>query len=116
MNRINAKEARELVETSTKVLEQRVETVCKAIRKEAELGSNELLLKSYLYGNAQWVEIEKHPYYEPEFTPVQLLVKKELEKLGFTVDIYSYDIIIGGGPLCMDEGKPGKAYAIRVRW
>ena len=116
MTTINAREARELVESSTKVLEQRVDTVCNAIREQATLGSKELMLYSYMYGNAKWLEVEKQPYYEPEFTPVQKLVKKELERLGFTVDIHTYDIQIGGGLGDPEPSRPGVAHAIRVRW
>jgi hypothetical protein len=45
------------------------------------------------------------------------LIKVELEKLGFTVDIHGYPITIGGGLGNMDD-KPreGTDYAIRVRW
>jgi hypothetical protein len=120
MPTINAREARELVESSAKLLEQRLDMVCEAIRKEATLGSKELLLYPYMFGmfgNASWMVVEKPSAYQsPEMTPVQRLVKKELERLGFTVDIYTYDITLGGGLGDPEPGRPGKAYAIRICW
>lgn len=117
MTVINAREARELVESSTKLLEQRLDMVCEAIRKEATLGSKELLLYPYMFGNASWMEVEKPSAYQsPEMTPVQKMVKKELERLGFTVDIYTYDITVGGGLGDPEPGRPGKARTIRIRW
>lgn len=116
-SKITAKEANELVETSNKVLEERVETVCKSIREQAMLGNKELMLYSYKYGNAKWLEVaESSSYRAPEFSPVQKLVVKALERLGFTVEIHTYDITIGGGFGDPDPGRPGVAHAIRVRW
>jgi hypothetical protein len=113
---INAKEARELVEQSDTVLKYRLEYIDTLVRAEASLGKRELLLKDYLY-HSDWMKVEKKPFYEPEFTPVQRLVKVELEKVGFTVDIHGYPITIGGGLGSMDEEpREGTAYAIRVRW
>lgn len=114
---INAREARELVESSTKMLNDRVELVCGEIRKAATLGSSELILKSYLFGNAKWMEIEKKPFYAPEFTPVQKQVEKELKRLGFTVDLHTYKVQIGGGFKSMDvEVREEDEFAMRVRW
>jgi hypothetical protein len=113
---ITAKEARELVEQSDTVLKNRLEYIDTLIRAEASLGRREILLKDYLY-HSDWMKVEKRPYHDPEFTPVQRLIKVELEKLGFTVDIHGYPITIGGGLGSMDD-KPreGTDYAIRVRW
>jgi hypothetical protein len=113
---INAKEARELVEQSDTVLKNRLDRIAALIRTEASLGKREVLLKDYLY-HEDWMKVEKTPCYEPVFTPVQRLVKTELEKVGFTVDIHGYPITIGGGLSSMDEEpREGTAYAIRVRW
>jgi hypothetical protein len=113
---INAKEARELVEQSESALQARLDRISVLIRAEATLGRREVLLKDYLY-HEDWMKVEKKPYRDPEFTPVQRLVKTELEKVGFTVDIHGYPITIGGGLSSMDD-KPreGTDYAIRVRW
>jgi hypothetical protein len=113
---INAKEARELVEQSESVLQKRLDRISVLIRAEATLGKREVLLKDYLY-HEDWMKVDKKPCYEPEFTPVQRLVKVELEKVGFTVDIHGYPITIGGGLGSMDD-KPREEtdYAIRVRW
>lgn len=116
MTIINAREARELVESSTKMLDQRLETISRAIREQATLGSKELMLHSYIFGNATWMEVEEQPFRTPEFTPVQKLVKKELERQGFKVDIHTYDITIGGGFGDPDPGRPGTAHVIRIRW
>ena len=117
MPTINAREARELVESSAKLLEQRLETVCEAIRKVATLGTKELLLYPYMFGNAAWMVVENPGLYgSPEMTPVQKLLKKELERLGFTVGIHTYNITVGGGSGDPDPGRPGKAYVIRVTW
>jgi hypothetical protein len=113
---INAKEARELVEQSESVLQKRLDRISVLIRTEASLGKREVLLKDYLY-HEDWMKVEKKSFYEPEFTPVQRLVKTELEKVGFTVDIHGYPITIGGGLGSMDEEpREGTSYAIRVRW
>jgi hypothetical protein len=113
---INAKEARELVEQSDAILKQRLDSIEVLIQSAASLGKREVLLKEYLY-HADWMKVEEKPFYEPEFTPVQQLVKTELEKVGFTVDIHGYPIIIGGGLGSMDEEpREGTDYAIRVRW
>jgi hypothetical protein len=113
---INAKEARELVEQSDTVLKNRLDSIEVLIQSAASLGKREVLLKEYLY-HADWMKVEKQPFYEPEFTPTQRLVKVELEKLGFTVDIHGYPITIGGGLGSMDEEpREGTSYAIRVRW
>jgi len=113
---ITAKEARELVEQSESVLQKRLDRISVLIRAEASLGKREVLLKDYLY-HEDWMKVEKNPYRDPEFTPVQRLVKVELEKVGFTVDIHGYPITIGGGLGSMDD-KPreGTGYAIKVRW
>ena len=113
---INAKEARELVEQSDTVLKNRLEHIDTWIRSEASLGKREVLLKDYLY-HSDWMKVEKRPYHDPEFTPVQRLIKVELEKLGFTVDIHGYPITIGGGLSSMgEEPREGTDYAIRVKW
>jgi len=75
---INAKEARELVEQSDTVLKNRLEHIDTWIRSEASLGKREVLLKDYLY-HSDWMKVEKRPYHDPEFTPVQRLIKVELE-------------------------------------
>jgi hypothetical protein len=113
---ITAKEARELVDQSESVLQKRLARISALIRAEASLGRREVLLKDYIY-HEDWMKVEKESFYDPEFTPVQRLVKVELEKLGFTVDIHGYPITIGGGLGSMDD-KPrdGTGYAIRVRW
>jgi hypothetical protein len=85
---INAKEARELVEQSDATVKKRLDRINAVIRAEASLGKREVLLKDYLY-HEDWMKVEKQPFYEPEFTPVQRLVKTELEKVGFTVDTRS---------------------------
>ena len=113
---INAKEARELVEQSDATVKKRLECIDILVSSAATLGKREVLLKDYLY-HSDWMKVEKESFYEPEFTPVQRLIKVELEKLGFTVDIHGYPITIGGGLGSMDD-KPreGHDYAIRVRW
>ena len=111
---INAKEARELVEQSDAGVKRRLEHIEVLIRTEASLGKREVLLKDYIY-HEDWMKVEKKPY--RDFTPVQRLVKTELEKVGFTVDIHGYPITIGGGLGSMgEEPREGTNYAIRVRW
>jgi hypothetical protein len=111
---INVKEARELVEQSESALQARLDRISVLIRTEASLGKREVLLKDYLY-HEDWMKVEKKPYHD--FTPVQRLVKTELEKVGFTVDIHGYPITIGGGLGSMgEEPREGTNYAIRVRW
>lgn len=113
---ITAKEARALVVQSDAAVKNHVAFTAALIQTEASLGKREVLLKDYLY-YSDWMKVEKKPYYEPEFTPVQRLVKTELEKLGFTVDIHGYPITIGGGLSSMgEEPREGTNYAIRVRW
>jgi hypothetical protein len=113
---ITAKEARELVEQSDASVKRRLDRISALIRAEASLGRREVLLKDYIY-HEDWMKVEKNPYRDPEFTPVQRLVKTELEKVGFTVDIHGYPITIGGGFKSMDdETREGTGYAIRVRW
>jgi hypothetical protein len=113
---ITAKEARELVEQSESALQKRLDRIAALIRTEATLGKREVLLKDYIY-HEDWMKVEKKPYRDPEFTPVQRLVKTELEKVGFTVDIHGYPITIGGGLSSMgEEPREGTGYAIRVRW
>ena len=113
---INVKEARELVEQSDAGVKRRLEHIEVLIRTEASLGRREVLLKHYIY-HEDWMKVEKKPCYEPEFTPVQRLVKTELEKVGFVVDIHGYPITIGGGLGSMgEEPREGTNYAIRVRW
>jgi hypothetical protein len=111
---ITAKEARELVEQSDAIVKKRLEYIDTLIRAEASLGRREVLLKDYIF-HEDWMKVEKKPYHD--FTPVQRLIKVELEKLGFTVDIHGYPITIGGGLGSMDD-KPreGTDYAIRVKW
>jgi hypothetical protein len=113
---ITAKDARALVEESDAILKQRLDRIDALIRTEASLGKRELLLKEYLY-REEWMKVEKQPFYEPEFTPAQRLVKDDLEMMGFNVDIKGYPITIGGGLGSMDEEpREGTSYAIRVRW
>lgn len=113
---INSKEARELVEQSDAGMKRRLEHIDALIRTEASLGKREVLLKDYLF-HEDWMKVDKRPYREPEFTPIQRLVKVELESLGFTVDIHGYPVTIGGGLGSMgEEPREGTDYAIRVRW
>jgi hypothetical protein len=113
---ITAKEARELVEQSDATVKKRLECIDILVSSAATLGKREVLLKDYLY-HSDWMKVEKRPYHDPEFTPVQRLVKVELEKLGFTVDIHGYPVTIGGGLSSMgEEPREGTDYAIRVKW
>jgi hypothetical protein len=113
---ITAKEAREMVEQSDATVKKRLECIDILVSSAATLGKREVLLKHYLYHD-DWMKVEKESFYDPEFTPVQRLIKVELEKLGFTVDIHEYPITIGGGLGSMDdEPREGTNYAIRVRW
>jgi hypothetical protein len=112
---INAREARTLAEESTVQVAKRVERIGENIRKQAELGARELLLKHYLF-NEPWMEIERRPFNAPDYTPIQRLVKKELERVGFTVDIACEMVTIGGGFKSMEAGHEEEQSFIRVRW
>lgn len=117
MPTITAEKARQIVETSNKLMQQRLDAVCESIRKEATLGSRELLLKPYMPDGAAWMQVEEPSAYRaPEFTPVQRKIKEELEQLGFNVCIYTYDITIGGGLGDPEPGRTCQAHAIQIRW
>jgi hypothetical protein len=99
---INAQEARQLVEQSKAVLDQRLDKLGEKIREAASLGKRELYPADVLYHD-DWVNIEKKPFYPPELTPVQRLIEKELKRHGFIMVIDTRNIKIGGGLGSMDD-------------
>lgn len=112
---INAREARELVEQSKDVLDKRLEKISEKIREAATLGKRELYLADVIYHD-DWVNVEKKPFYPPEFTPVQRLIEKEMKRLGFTMGIVMREVKVGGGFKSMDETKFEDHPYILIKW
>lgn len=115
---INAREARELAELSSNNIDKRVEAICTEIRKAAELGERFVIPQDKMYhDHDKWLRIEVQPYRHAEFTPMQRLVSKKLDHLGFTVRILVRDIKVGGGLGSMDEpSREEPQHYIEVRW
>lgn len=113
---INARQAREMVEQSSAMMEKRLEQIGEKITEAASLGKSELWLTSALPYHKEF-EVEDKPYYPAEFTPLQRLVKKEMERLGYSFKIEQRDVKIGGGLGSMDEApREEKRPYIRVTW
>ena len=112
---INAREARELVEQSKDVLDKRLEKISEKIREAATLGKQELYLADVLYHD-DWVKVEHKPFYQPEFTPIQLRIQKEMKRLGFTMCIAMREVQVGGGFKSMDETKFEDHPYILIKW
>lgn len=110
---INAREARELVELSKVKMTARLEVIGVQIETAATLGERHIYLVDH-YDKAY--EVDKDPYRSADLTPLQKLIKKELDRLGFSMSIEEYDITIGGGLGSLEPGKPGKAHRLKVSW
>ena len=111
---INAREARELVELSKTKMTARLDVIGKQIETAATLGDRHIYLVDH-YDKAY--EVNKDPYRTADLTPLQRLIKKELDRLGFGMIIEEYDIKIGGGLGSLDEpARDGKAYRLKVSW
>jgi hypothetical protein len=113
---INARQARELVEQSSARMEKRLEQIGEKIEEAAGLGKTELWLFDSLPYHKEF-EVVEISYRNPDFTPIQRLIKKELERLGYSFKIEQREVTIGGGLGSLDEpSRIEKHPYIRVTW
>lgn len=113
---ITAQEARELVEQSEASMTRRMDQIGEKIVEAAKLGKRELWLTSALPYHKEF-EVVEISYRNPEFTPLQRLIEKELKRQGFTMKIENRETTIGGGFKSMDvESKIEMRPYIRVTW
>ena len=104
---ITAKEALTLVETSSALMDKRLERLDKLIQEAARLGKRSITLHRdaapYTYSVGDEFKVEHRPYQSAEFTPLQRQIKAELEKFGYAVKIVLLEVQIGGGLGSMDD-------------
>jgi hypothetical protein len=113
---INARQAREMVEQSSIVMETRLEQISEKIIEASMLGKRELWLTDALPYHKEF-EVVEISYRNPEFTPLQRLIKTEMERFGYTVKIEEREVKIGGGLGSLDEpSRLEKCPYIRVTW
>lgn len=114
---INARQARELSDLSVTNINKRVEAIGEHIRKAAELGERFVIPQDKMYTESdKWLRVDTQPYRHAEFTPMQKLVSKELDRLGFTVRLLVRTIKVGGGLGSMEEARDEPQHYIEVRW
>ena len=116
---ITAKEARDLVESSSAQIEARLARLDKLIQEAARLGKRNITL--HYDGNTHYIgdefKVKYQPYSTAEFTPLQSLIKAELEKFGYTVKIVLKNVQIGGGLGSMDDEIKHEDHPyIRISW
>lgn len=113
---INARQAREMVEQSSIVMETRLEQISEKIIEASMLGKRELWLTDALPYHKEF-EVEYQSYRAAEFTPLQRLLAKEMERFGYTVKIEDREVKIGGGLGSLDEPSRMEMHPyIRVTW
>jgi protoheme ferro-lyase len=112
---INAKRAKELVEQSAEKMAHRMEKISEQIEKAAALGKDNIVLDWVLHGYPEF-EVTKADYYPAEFTPLQKLIKAEIEKYGFTVRLAKQHHTGEGGFGQMEPVEPFDTHHIEVRW
>ena len=112
---ITQAEARALVDSSNVVMEARIEKIGEKISEAAALGKTELWLSDVLYSDE--FQINHQPYRSAGMTPLQQLVKKELSKYGFNLEIKTRSTQIGGGLGSMDvEVRHEDLPYLYIRW
>lgn len=113
---ITAKEAREFVQVSAEAQKARLEKLSTLIEEQARLGASSVIPQDHLHYD-DWLKVDKKPYYPAEFTKVQTLIKTELERAGFIVEVVGKQVTVGGGLGSLDE-EPRKEtkYVIQIRW
>ena len=113
---ITARQAREMVEQSSIVMETRLEQISEKIIEASMLGKSELWLTDALPYHKEF-EVVEISYRNPEFTPLQRLIKTEMERLGYSFKIEQREIKIGGGLGSLDEPSRLEMLPyIRVTW
>ena len=113
---ITAAEARKLVQESDENITRHLKRITDKVEEYAKLGKSSFYLDFALPYELNTYDVKDFPYHAPEFSPVQLLIKAGLEKLGYSVKIEEY-ISTGGGFKCMEENpEPVKTYHIKVQW
>jgi hypothetical protein len=115
---INAKEARQLVETSKEVMTKRLDRIGEKIEDAAKLGKSEIVLDHALPHDEVY-KVNKKDFYPAELTEVQRLLKKELEAypLSYIVSVIEQKHDGRGGLGCMDdEPVPFSTWHIKVSW
>ena len=113
---ITARQAREMVEQSSIVMETRLEQISEKIIEASMLGKSELWLTDALPYHKEF-EVVEISYRNPEFTPLQRLIKTEMERLGYSFKIEQREIKIGGGLGSLDEpARLEMLPYIRVTW
>ena len=113
---ITARQAREMVEQSSIVMERRLEQISEKIIEASMLGKSELWLPDALPYHKEF-EVVEISYRNPEFTPLQHLIKTEMERLGYSFKIVDREVTIGGGLGSMDDApREEKRPYIRVTW
>ena len=113
---ISAKQARELVEQSVVMMTQRLDLIDAKITEAATLGRRELYPADVIH-NADWLTVNTMAFRSPEFTPIQRLLKKELERAGFAMNIVTRETKIGGGLGSMDDEIEYKPLPdIKISW
>jgi hypothetical protein len=112
---INAREARELVESSKVKMTARLDVIGKQIETAATLGERHIYLVDYT-GQDKAFDVVCPSYHGPELTALQRLIKKELDRLGFGMIIEKYEAKVGGGLGSNEDSRTETAYRLKVSW
>lgn len=114
---ITAKEARELVTLGELNIQRLLSVICDTVRKKASVGQTNIDLQRELYGYPEFV-VQQVSYRPAEYTPLQLILKKKLEELGFVVTcpFVSVNVLTHNDDPLEDGVRTEKEPHIMVSW
>lgn len=113
---ITAQEARNIFETSEEFMTKRLKDISEKIVEAAKLSKREIIL-DYVLPYDSLYKVDKLAYHPAAFTEPQILLKKELEKVGFAVRLTEQKHDGKGGLGCLDDDpQPFSTWHIKVSW
>jgi len=114
---ISASEAKKLVDQSEKSMAFRMSAISQVIEREAQLGNTSIILDLTVgLGHFAEFKVKKEPYHPESYTPLQKLIKAELEKNGYGVHIIKKHNSGRSSFNQMEDPEPFDSYHIEVNW
>ena len=112
---ISAHEARELIKTSQVNLDALLAALDIEVQKAATLGKGKIFLTDALPYNED-LRIEHRQYYPPVMTAFQQILRNELKKLGYSLQIVSRHVQVSGGFGSMEDAKYEDRPFLELSW